>query len=169
MGRPFTVVTRDNGYEVVQHPGSVAVVPVMAPSPTPYHLQLEIILCEQHRAGPQKTMLEIPAGTRDVKGEAPVDCALRELEEELGHRASWVQPLGIMYPSPGYCSECISLFLAGGLVPVEGDREFEPVIMEVAQALAEIADGQITDAKTIVALMKWRLLSDQLPERTKWI
>lgn len=170
MGAPFKVVTRENGYSIVEHPGSVGVIPVFEPAPRPWHMQTKIALCEQHRSGPQKRMIEIPAGTRDVEGESPVNCALRELEEELGYKAKWVQPLGIIYPSPGYCSESIGLFLAGGLESINNQPpEFPPLIMEVAQALAEIADGQITDAKTIVALMKWNLLSDQLAEKTKWI
>ncbi len=177
MAAPFTVETRPNGYSVVVHPGSVAVIPVRK-SPTVvqgrpmpergegesplFHKDTVIILCQQHRVGPMADVIEIPAGTRDVEGEQPYFTAVREMDEEIGFKPSYIADLETMLPSPGYCSEFIQLYLAWGLMPTAADREFVPIEMTVRRALRMIMDGGITDAKTIVALMKWQLLSDSL-------
>lgn len=170
---PFKVATRDNGYSVVVHPGSVAVIPVLKwgstlqpgrqalklGQPPPFDDDALILLCNQYRVGPECDVLEIPAGTCDIAGEKLSVTGVRELAEEIGVKPSHIASLGQMLPSPGYCSEVIQLFLAWGLEPCSSDREFEPIKLSVGQVLEEIVDGIITDAKTIVALMKWRLLS----------
>lgn len=138
--------------DVLRHPGGVAVLPVDGG---------QVWLIEQFRVAVSRDLLEIPAGTRDVGGEPPVETAQRELYEEMGMTATdWV-PLGTMEPSPGYTDEVIHLFAASGIVAEarrpEGVEEVEAeiVVMSVDDALAAIDTGSITDAKTQVALMKW--------------
>jgi ADP-ribose pyrophosphatase len=64
--------------EVVQHPGAVAIVPMVSPD--------EVILIRQLRHCARKAIWEIPAGTLEA-GESPMACAERELAEETGYRA----------------------------------------------------------------------------------
>lgn len=166
-GRPFNIEQRPNGHEVVVHPGSVAIIPVLSKQTVPFHEDNLILLISQHRSGPDKVLIEIPAGTCEP-GESPVDTAVRELKEECGFVTSYIQPLGSMYPSPGYCSEVIRMYVAGGALDASLSAEFHPIEMQVGYVLHEISDGIITDGKTIAALMLWQLLSDGLLEKTKW-
>ena len=134
--------------EVVHHPGACAVV-TLTPSG-------EVILVRQFREAVRDTLLEIPAGIRDVVGESASECAARELREETGYEATSAEPLGSIYTSPGFADERIDLFLAwtadhpSAALVEEG---VEPVVMPFAEALAAIHDGRITDAKTIAALL----------------
>jgi ADP-ribose pyrophosphatase len=170
MPAPFKVVIRDNGYSVVDHPGSVAVIPVLkwgsqdlkAGQAPPCAEDSLILLCSQHRAGPECDVIEIPAGTCDVAGEALSMTGVREMVEEIGHKPSHIASLGTMLPSPGFCSEVIHLYLAWGLEVCPGEREFEPITLSVGHVVEQISDGTITDAKTIVALTKWGLLTGSL-------
>src|SRR2546426_11984342 len=61
--------------EIVEHPGAVAVVAVDEDG--------MLTLVRQRREAVRKELLELPAGTLE-EGEAPLDCARRELEEETG-------------------------------------------------------------------------------------
>src|SRR3990172_4907495 len=86
--------------EVVEHPGSSAIIPFISED--------IIILLQQYRYAINETILEIPAGTLD-KGESFLTCAARELEEETGYRAEKLEPLTILYPSPGILNETMHL------------------------------------------------------------
>jgi 8-oxo-dGTP pyrophosphatase MutT (NUDIX family) len=90
--------------EVVRHPGAVAVVPVTEAG--------EVLLVRQFRSPIARLLLEIPAGTRDVPGEAPEETALRELEEEVGVKANKLVELGRFWNTPGFCDEETILYLA---------------------------------------------------------
>jgi ADP-ribose pyrophosphatase len=100
--------------EVVRHPGAVAVVPVTDGG--------GVLLVRQFRAPIGRALLEIPAGTRDIEGEAPDQTALRELAEEVGVRAGNIEELGRFWNSPGFCDEETIVYLATGLVACEPDR-----------------------------------------------
>lgn len=99
---------------------------------------------------------EIPAGVLD-EGEKPEKCAEREVEEETGYRAGKLTWLGKIHTSPGICSETIDLYLAEEMQ--EGDQDLEhgeiiePKAIKFEDAFAMIADGEITDAKTICGLL----------------
>jgi len=132
--------------QVVQHPGAVVIIPQLADG--------RLILIAQYRFAVGGTLLEFPAGTLEP-GEAPLDCARRELIEETGYRAEHWRALGITYPSPGYCDEQQHLFMATGLVPEHAAGD-EDEILEVKRLTVEeveraIADGTLVDAKSIVA------------------
>lgn len=131
--------------EIAIHPGGAVVVPVKDDG--------KIILVKQFRYPFQKTLIELPAGKLD-KGEDPLVCATRELEEETGYRAKEIKKLGEIYTAPGYCTEILHIYMAKGLTSGNHNREEGEHGMEILEySLDElekmIAEGEIKDAKTI--------------------
>ncbi len=141
-------VTMDR--DVVHHPGAVSVVPVLDDG--------TVVMVRQYRAALEDTILEIPAGKRDVPDEPPEVTAHRELAEEVGFTAAKLKPLVVLAHSPGFCDERNHIFLATGLV--EGERavdgpEEEAMTIEhipLAEVFDLIAAGEIVDAKSVVGL-----------------
>ncbi len=135
--------------EVVDHPGGVCVLPLNENG--------EVTLVRQFRYPYREELLEIPAGKRD-HGEDPLECGKRELEEETGLRAAQYVSLGELYPSPGYFSEVIYLYLATGLTKaaqrLDEDEFLDICTMPLAEAVEQTLQGKIKDAKTQVALLK---------------
>jgi nudix-type nucleoside diphosphatase (YffH/AdpP family) len=138
--------------EVVHHPGAVAVVPVLDDGRT-------VVLVRQYRSALDALVLEVPAGKCDVDGEAPEVTAARELEEEVGCRAGSMERLGEIHNSPGFSDERVIIFLAQhleeGTASPHGIEEQHMVIEHVSLEQADqlIAEGHITDAKTVVGLL----------------
>ncbi|HLO25830.1 MAG TPA: NUDIX hydrolase [Geobacteraceae bacterium] len=136
-------------YQVVRHPGGVAVLPA--------HGDGTVTLIRQLRPAVDSVMLELPAG-RLSPGEEPAACGLRELAEETGLVAERLVSLGLLHSSPGVFDEVIHLFLATGLVQGEAGQEdyedIESVRVTFEEALTMARDGRITDGKTIVALFR---------------
>ncbi len=143
-GTPFT---RD----IVRHPGAVAVVPVSDHG--------TVLLVRQYRGPVDRELLEIPAGTRDVEGEAPETTARRELEEEVGVRAGTLQHLGTVFNTPGFCDEETLIYLAGELETVdharhgEEERFIEVVEVPLRDVDPMIASGDLVDAQTVLGLL----------------
>ena len=143
---------RETTREVVFHPGAVAIVPLLPDG--------RVVLIRQYRHATGEVLLELPAGTRDQPGEAPIDTAARELIEETGYRAGRLTHLADFYTAPGFCNELMSLYVATDLTT--GDQSLmddeaigvEAIPLDAATAL--IADGTIRDAKTIVGLLMLR-------------
>jgi ADP-ribose pyrophosphatase len=138
--------------QVVHHPGAVVIIPQLEDS--------RLLLIEQYRLAVGATLLEFPAGTLEP-GEAPLECARRELIEETGYRADHWRALGIMYPSPGYCTEKQHLFVATGLVPdhAAGDEDeiLEVKGLTVQEVERAIASGALVDAKSTAAYARAKL------------
>lgn len=133
--------------EIVEHRGAVAVVPL-----TP---EGDVLLVRQYRAATGGTLLEIPAGTLEVGEDAP-QALERELAEEIGMRAGQVQHLATFYPSPGFLTEVVHVYLATDLTPyrLEAEEEdLEVVRLPLAEAQAMIDRGDIRDAKSIIGLL----------------
>ncbi|PKO84245.1 MAG: NUDIX hydrolase [Betaproteobacteria bacterium HGW-Betaproteobacteria-11] len=134
--------------EWIDHPGAVVVLGRLDNG----HLLFE----RQFRYPLRRIFLELPAGKIDA-GEHPLDTAKRELREETGYKARVWRHLGVMHPCIGYSNERIELFWAHGLSYVGHERdhgEFLDVVeMGVGDALLAVRDGEITDAKTISALL----------------
>jgi ADP-ribose pyrophosphatase len=162
-GTPFEVAEarfrRADGSEVerrlAEHPGSVAIVA---------HDREHVYLVRQPReAVGEDGLLEIPAGTMDVEGESALECAQRELSEEVDLRAEKWTRLHTIYPSPGFLSESVTIFAATGLSPAPGEGDDDEQIEIVRLPLDELdsALSEIADAKTLVGLM---LLRDSLGE-----
>jgi len=105
--------------DVVIHPGAVAVLALDD--------AYQVLLIRQYRHPVGRLLWEIPAGLRDVAGEAPWATARRELLEEAGYRARDWRVLVDYYTSPGFSTERLRIFLARDLefVPV-ADRDFVP-------------------------------------------
>lgn len=136
--------------EVIRHIGAVAVIPVDADG--------RVIVEKQFRYPLNRVVTEIPAGKLDSFTEDRLSAAQRELREETGYTAAeWIF-LGDYYPTPAYCDEKITLYLARGLA--QGQRHldedeflnFEAV--PLAQLVEDVMAGRITDGKTQVAILK---------------
>ncbi|NLO89673.1 MAG: NUDIX hydrolase [Clostridia bacterium] len=139
---------RNTQREIVEHPGAVAIVPVLSNG--------NIVLVKQYRAAVGKVLLELPAGTLE-KGEDPHECALRELEEETGLSAGKMKQLVTFYPSPGFCSETIHVFVASELTKTQSspdpDEFLRVVKLEISEILDRINTGEIEDGKTLVGIL----------------
>jgi ADP-ribose pyrophosphatase len=156
--RRFAVVeesiTRPDGRmascQYVRHPGSVAILPLVDDE--------HVCLIRSRRLTVGRTLIEVPAGTREP-GEPPLDTARRELAEETGYRAERIEELLSYYASPGILSERMHVFVASGLSPGdparEENEEIENLVVTWAEALAMIERGEIEDGKTIVALLTY--------------
>lgn len=144
---------REARFEIIQHPGGAAALPVMADG--------RLVLIRQFRPAAGDYIYEIPAG-RLEPGENPAECVARELEEEIGYRPLTTEALGFVYSSVGFCTEKIHLFIARDLetaqTALEPDEYIEPFIVTVDEALALVTAGRITDAKTQIALLRYELL-----------
>jgi len=138
-------------WDQVSHSGSVVILPI---APTK-----ELILIRQWRPVVQKILIEAPAGTIE-KGEEPFVCAKRELLEEVGLKSETLVPLGGFFSSPGFCSEYIHLFLTLEFKEKEADPRSDEAIdvikLSLEQCLTEIANQNICDAKTIIAILKYK-------------
>jgi ADP-ribose pyrophosphatase len=133
--------------DVVRHPGAAAVVPFASDA--------DVLLIHQFRHAAGGMIFEVPAGKLD--GEAPDVCARRELEEEAGVRAGRLEALGAIWTTPGFTDERIHLFAAFELEPVErrldADEVIEVVRVPLAHALAMVWSGELSDAKSALALL----------------
>jgi len=135
--------------EVVRHPGAAAIIAFV---------DNKIVFERQYRYAVDKTLLEIPAGKKDL-GEDTLITAKRELKEETGYIAGDMKYLGAIYTSVGFCDEKIDIYLAKNLT--KGDTSFDmDEIIELEyytldEVKAMIRDGIITDAKTISAIMMY--------------
>lgn len=150
------VPTRDGGSEpreVIVHPGSVVILPLLDDG--------RIVLIRNARFALNRTLWELPAGTRDLN-EPVASCAARELEEETGYRARDLQELLAFYPAPGIADERMFAFLARGLEPshqrLDAAEQISVHPTPVDEVLRMIKAREIEDAKTIATFLFWRFL-----------
>jgi ADP-ribose pyrophosphatase len=145
-------VTLPNGVtvelEILKHPGASAVVPV--------HPDGSITLIRQYRHAAGGMIYEVPAGKLDP-GEDPATCAGRELTEETGLVAGTLRHLTTIHTTPGFTDEVIHLYVATELSEAEahpeGDEVIERHTLPAAQVHEMIRSGEITDSKTICAVL----------------
>jgi ADP-ribose pyrophosphatase len=139
-----TLATREH----IVHPGAVLIVPVLPDG--------RLVVERQYRYPLDRVFVEFPAGKLDP-GEAELATAQRELVEETGYEARTWTFLGTIHSLISYTNEKIDIYLAEGLTHVGAqldDGEFlEIVILSVDEMLAALDRGEITDAKTITALL----------------
>lgn len=139
--------------EVVDHPGGVAIVGLTENN--------EVLMVRQFRYPYKETIYEIPAGKLE-KGEDPREAAIREFREECGAVAEKFEPLGEIYPTPGYCGEIIRIFYATDLTfgeqELDEDEYLEVIKMPFSECVAKIMSGEIKDAKTIIGILKLKEL-----------
>jgi ADP-ribose pyrophosphatase len=135
--------------EIVVHPGAVCIVAYPTPD--------EVILIRQYRHATGHELIEIPAGTLHP-GEDPLQCALRELEEEAGYKADKMIERCKFWTTPGFTTELMYLYEATGLektkIHPDEDEVIEVDIVRRSEALQMIDDGRIQDAKTILGLLR---------------
>ena len=143
--------------EVCLHPGGVGVLPLDADG--------MVSLVRQYRYPLHELLLEIPAGKLDHGAEDQELAARRELSEETGLEAGELIYLGKMYVSPGFCTEEIHMYLARNLRQSEShpdeDEFLDVVKMPFEQLLEQVMSGEITDAKTVAATLKTKLLLER--------
>lgn len=136
--------------EVVEHPGGVCVAALTK--------EKELLFVRQFRYPYGEILLELPAGKLDRGGEDPLAAGKRELKEETGAVAARYRSLGKLYPSPGYCNEIIHLYLAEDLsfgdASPDDDEFLEVIRLPLQDAVDRVLRGELTDAKTQVAVLK---------------
>ena len=139
--------------EVIRHSGASAVVPFLS---DPAGEDPQLLLIKQYRYAANGYLYELPAGRLDP-GEAPEECARRELREETGCSAEHVVFLYTMYTTPGFTDERIHLFMASGLTHGETGHESDEFLtvetVPLSRALEMIRDGVVQDAKTALGIL----------------
>ena len=118
----------------------------------------KLIFVRQYRHAFREMLLEIPAGVLE-EGEEAEEGVLRELEEETGKKAETLEFLCEMYPTVGYCTEKIQLFIATDLTEgqqkLDADEFLEIEKYTPEEAVDMIYKGKIKDGKTIAAVFAW--------------
>ena len=134
--------------EIVVHRGAITAVPLLDDG--------RIVMVRQFRQAAGETLLELPAGTLEP-GEDHVECARRELREEINYTPNRLTLLFASYLAPGYSSELLYTYLAEDLVEAEGksdDDEFlEIVTIPLDKAVELVSEKQIKDAKSICGIL----------------
>jgi ADP-ribose pyrophosphatase len=148
-GRLIAVtVERWGGHEreIVEHPGAVAIVAVDHDD--------HVWLVRQFREATRRTLLELPAGTRE-EGEDALATAQRELREECGLTGGAWEELGSFWTTPGFCREHMIVFLATEVEVGEAEPDEDESLELVRRHVSEIDAGldELEDAKTIAGLL----------------
>ncbi len=148
-------ITLPNGREVtwdlVKHPGGAGVLPIDE--------EHNVLLVRQYRNAVGDMVLEIPAGKRE--GQEPfLQCAARELEEEIGYRSDHIVHLSNSIPAIGYSNEILGLFYADHLEKtnqhLDEDEFISVVRLPFEQVLQMVCDGKIIDSKTVTAVLLYQ-------------
>jgi ADP-ribose pyrophosphatase len=143
--------------EVITHPGSVVVLPVLPDG--------RIVLIQQYRYAARQYLWELVAGRIDP-GETPKKAAARELIEETGFRAKRFRVFLDVFPTPGFLEERMFILLAEGLTAGEAEPEEDEKIISRAYSRKQLEEmirgGKLRDAKSIAGILFYfRFLSPQ--------
>ena len=134
--------------EWINHPGAVCLIPILPDG--------KIALVKQYRYPVLNHMIELPAGKID-KNESPLECAERELEEEIGYRSNNIKYVTKIHPAVGFANEKMWIYLAEDLekttLKLDEDEFLDFFPLRLDKALEMIWNGQITDVKTIIGLL----------------
>ena len=147
---------KESSREVVEHPGGVGILAIDGED--------RVVLVRQYRYAFERVLTEIPAGKRET-GEEPFLTARRELKEEIGAEAGRWTELGALIASPGCYGETLYLYMAEDLrfgeTHFDEDEFLEPLRLPLDEAVRQCMDGTLTDAKTVAAVLKGRLLRER--------
>ena len=134
--------------EWIKHPGAVCCIPILPDG--------NIGLIKQYRYAVKKQMIEIPAGKLD-QNETPENCAMRELEEEIGYKAKKMTFLTNIHPAIGFTDEKMWLYLAEDLIQTKQSLDSDEFLVliptKIEEAVEMVWRGEITDAKTIIGIL----------------
>jgi ADP-ribose pyrophosphatase len=134
--------------EVITHPGSVVVLPVLADG--------RILMIRQYRHAAHQYLWELVAGRIDA-GESPREAAARELIEETGYRAKSLRVFLYMFPTPGFLEEKMYILLAEGLTAGEARPEDDEKIISRAYNRKKLEEmirrGKLRDAKSVSGIL----------------
>jgi ADP-ribose pyrophosphatase len=134
--------------EFVTHPGSVVVLPVFPDG--------RILMIRQYRHATGQYLWELVAGRKD-EGESFVEGAHRELQEETGYRARRMTQMLDVFPTPGFLTERMIVFLAEGLskgpARPEDDEKITQRIFSLPDIERWIRTGKIRDAKSVAGIL----------------
>ncbi|MCI5534604.1 MAG: NUDIX hydrolase [Firmicutes bacterium] len=152
-------VTVQNGTsmrEIIEHNGGAVLAAVTGEG--------KLVMVRQYRKPAGRVMLEVPAGKIDP-GESAEAAAKRELKEETGYTAGKIKFLMQFYPSVGYSEEILYLYLCTDLTPGETNFDENEAIdieeYEISRLHRMVMDGDIQDAKTIIAIMAVKNLLEE--------
>lgn len=138
-------------WDYIHHNGAAAVVPVTKEG--------KILMVRQYRNALDRFTLEIPAGALDYPEEPKISCAYRELEEETGFRTEKLEYLISVNTTVAFCDEAIDIFVARDLIPsrqnLDEEESLDVEAWEVKDLHQMIYKGEITDGKTIAAIMAY--------------
>lgn len=138
-------------WDFIHHDGAAAVIPVTDEG--------KILMVRQYRNALDRYTLEIPAGKLDDPKEPTLDCAARELEEEIGFTADNMEFLLSVNTTVAFCDEHIDIYLARDLKPSHQHLDEDEVIQVESWELADLEElifqGRISDSKTIAAILAY--------------
>jgi len=134
--------------EIVEHPGGVCVISLDE--------NQEVLMVKQFRAPFGKILLEVPAGKLNPE-EDHFECGKREFSEETGYIAENFTYLGSVYPSVGFLTEDLHVYLAEDLTKTTQNLDADEFLAVEKHKLSELVDmvlkNEIKDAKTIIAIL----------------
>ncbi len=134
--------------EVITHPGSVVVLPVLEDG--------RVVLIRQYRHATRQYLWELVAGRMEA-GETPKRAAARELLEETGYRAKRFSVFLDVFPTPGFLEERMYILLAEGLTAgkarPEEDEKIEARAYSVNELKQMMQRGRLRDAKSLAGIL----------------
>jgi ADP-ribose pyrophosphatase len=142
---------RTAGREVIEHPGSVVVLPL--------HDDASVVMIDQYRHPLGRRIRELPAGLLDAAQEDPLATAQRELLEEVGYTAQDWSVLVDLVPSPGFSDESQRVFLARGLLEVgrpsctDEEADLTVVRLSLVEAVQQVLAGEIINSPAAAGLL----------------
>ena len=134
--------------DIIRHPGGVGVICIV---------DGKILLVRQERPAIGKETLEIPAGKLEY-GENPMECGLRELNEETGMACDKLELLLSFVSTPGFCDERIWIYKAINprkadiKLSLDEDEEIDTLWLDLETAFEYTRNGKIDDGKTVIAI-----------------
>ena len=147
------IYLREDGTKIVRdivNPGEAAVI-------LPITEDNEVVFITQYRESVNKVSLELPAGMVD-SGEEPIETAKRELEEETGLIANKIEPLISLYPSTGYTSEKVHIFVAkdfkNGVQRLDSTEEILSIKkIKIEECIEKIKKGELENASQLIGIL----------------